>query len=510
MSDFENKNGMTSEAESVDDILAAILNPDGSFNDEFNGLLKKYVGGDSGDTALPVIDISDRRDEIPSVAARAEYEAPAASVRVEYEAPEEDAFTAPVKDIDERIEEKIPDEIRTVYVQASAEAQRPGFTSTGDVRYPTMGVGAAEERVIYDADWEETAKKEAARLERVRRERMLRGDSAYARSFSSQSAYMPARGYYVDNAYGGSEYIDPISRDADFEGSREGSQYYSSSKKTFFPEGFSVTQKNNTASGGKTERMRSGNTAYMRGSAGVRSDSDWLKVEEKPEKKSRFFSRIKKAQNARPQKNEIREDYEELLDGVRERAAEAAQSEEAVRAAAVVDAKEISQVAKETEGLRSTVAEIVDKYNKRSEEDERRRLEELSRAEDERRERELRERRRLEEIRVIKQGMSPELVEAVESADAEDGFDEYEDFSTEPAPEKPAEEKTEPADKAFGVVFDPSALEDESEIIGQFIEKISAVESGTENSVDVKNADENGTKPIGKGKKAKSSRRKDS
>ena len=504
MSDFENKNPMTNEAESVDDILAGILNPDGSFNDEFNGLLRKYVGGDANGTVLPVIDISDRRDEVP-----------VPSVRVEYEAQEEEpAYTPPSKDVNERIEEKMPEETRAVFVEASSDAQRPGFTSTGDVRYPTMGVGAAEERVIYDADWEETAKREAARLERVRRERMLRGDSPYARSFSNPGAYMPGRSYYADPPQqSGSEYIDPLSRDADFEDSREGSQYYSSSKKTFFPEGFSVTQKNNTASGGKTERNRSGNMAYMRGGAPVRSDSDWLKVEEKPEKKKMgLFSKKKKAETSAV-KSEIKEDYEELLPQVQQESPAPAQTEQTPRVNTVsVNAEEMSDVEKETEGLRSTVAEIVNKYNKRSEEDERRRLEKQARLEEERREKELRERRRLEEIRVIKQQMDPETVEAVESADAEDGFDEYEDFSTDTAPEtnKPAVENETSTGKAFGVVFDPSVFDDENEIVTQLMEKISDTEADKqENGEDVE-SDTNGTKPIGKKKKGKGSRRKDS
>ncbi len=506
MSDFEAKNPVINDAESVDDILAAILNPDGSFNDEFNGLLKKYVGGDSEGTVLPVVDISDRRDETPVV-----------FTRVEYEEQEEISFEAPVKDVNERIEEKIPEEMRTVFAQASAEAQRPEFTSTGDVRYPTMGVGAAEERVVFDADWEETAKKEAARLERVRRDRMLRGDSAYARSFDSPAAYMPGRMYYVDNSAPASEYIDPLSRDSDFEGAREGSQYYSSSRKTFFPEGFSVTQKNNMASGGKTERMRSGSTAYMRGNAPVSSDKSWLQVEEKPAKKKMgLFSKKKKSETAVSRQSAIREDYEDILPDIIREAPEVenVQEEGTVRVNALpFDAEEISSVEQETEGLRSTVAEIVDKYNKRSEEDERKRLAEQVRLEEERREKELKERRRLEEIRVIKEQMSPEVVEAVESADAEDSFDEYEDFSTEPVNAPAVQEKKEKntaTEKAFGVVFDPSVFENESDIVAQLIEKISDTEAAEKENGEEKEAETKGIPSDRKKKKSRASRRKDS
>ena len=441
--------------ESVDDILAGILNPDGSFNDEFNGLLKRYVGGDAGESPLPVrADISDRRDEAPSS-------------RIEYEEPGDISF-ADKKDADERIEEKLAEDVRAVFREAAASVQRPEFTSTGDVKYPVMGSGASEERVIYDADWEETARKEAQRLQRVRQDRMLRGDSAYARNYYGDGgAY--ARSPYTVNPYAqemapASEYIDPLSRDEDFERGTPDSEFYSSSKKSFFPEGFSAAPRNNYASGGKTSANRSMRSDFA---GAPPRDTSWLQVEEKPQKKG-LFGRRKPA----PPKRESVPSVEEAIEKLeKQQAAENAPEDTSSPVKTVSPVSEdIAAVEKETAGLRSTVAEIVDKYNKRNEEDERRRLEEEKRLEDERREAELRERRRLEEIRLIKENMSLEFKAAVESAESDEDFDDYEDFSTEPREEK----KEETPRKVFGVTFDPTAFDDDTADGKEFTEKITA------------------------------------
>ena len=489
MSDFENKNRSFAE-ESVDDILAGILNPDGTFNDDFNGLLKKYVGGDPQGSVVPVADISDRRDEL------------AAAIRVEYEEKTDISFEEASKSVEERIEDKIPEIARDLYLRASEEAQRPEFTSTGDVKYPTMGVGAAEERVIFDADWEETAKKEAARLERVRQDRMLRGDSAYARTFIHSGAYMQNRSPYVDGTDVNTSYIDPVSDDDDFEGIAMGSQYYSSSKKPFFPEGFSVAQRNNSASGGKTERNRSGSSAYLRKDAPRQSDISWLQVDEKPAKKKKGLFGKKNTDSVT---SAIRPSVEELLKEKEAAAAvnENAAAEENTAVPVIISEEAISQAEKETQGLRSTVAEIVDKYNRRSEEDERRRLEEQTRLEEERREKELRERRRLEEIRSIKEEISPEVFSAVEE-DVSDGFDDYDDFSTEPAQKNEA-----PAKKSFGVVFDPTAFEDKKQTVSEFLEKISFDEVYAQPDESVTEEDTSEREKTKK-KPSKSKRRKDS
>ena len=457
MSDFENKKSNVFAEESVDDILAGILNSDGTFNDEFNGLLKKYVGGDAPVIInVPASDISDRRDE-PVITSAS---------RIEYEEKQDISFAPDMKTIDERIEEKIPEIARDLYAKASAEAQRPEFTSTGDVKYPAMGVGEAEERVVFDADWEETAKKEAARLERVRQDRMLRGDSPYARSFNSAGTYVPKSSPYIDSPDRGNAYIDPVSDDDDFENMAMNSQYYSSSRKPFFQEGFSATQKNNSAAGGKTEKSRSGSAAYYRKEMQPRSDVSWLQVEEKPAKKKRgIFG--KKNTDTKVSTVNSREDT--ALSQAESFTAEEKSSEDIRKytgSMAAAIAEEIGAVENETRGLRSTVAEIVDKYNKRTEEDERKRLEEQVRLEDERRREELRERRRLEEIKELKDQMSPEVFRVVEIADADDDFGDYEDFSNEPSDKGEAIQK-----KNFGVVFNPDVFDDGNKGI-EFTERI--------------------------------------
>lgn len=470
MADTEKKNGIIAGDESVDDILAGILNPDGSFNDEFNGLLRKYVGAASEENPFPsAADISDRLNEPVNIRTDdLSQRAAEAGVHIEYDKPFEVDFSQ-YRDPDERIEEKIPESVRASYFAAASEAQRPEFTSTGDVRYPVMGVGAAEERVIFDADWEEKARKEAQRLERVRQDRMLRGDSAYGRGY-----YSPAyakNSPYIDNPFydysaPASEYIDPLSRDDDFERINENSQYYSSAKKSFFPEGFSVAPRNNSASGGKTERARS--TRNMYSSIPVSQDKSWLQVDEKPQKKRKGLFGKKKETTA------IREEVpsvEEALDMLAKKIEEAQENDSAAFApdtAAPIIGENVSEALKETEGLRSTVAEIVDKYKKRSEEDERRRIAREIKLEDERREAELKERRRLEKIRLVKENMSPEIADAVDSADAEDDLDEYEDFSTEPRTALPEED----SDRIYGVVFDPTAFDEEETEGAEYTEKI--------------------------------------
>ncbi len=453
MSDTEKKNSVAVE-ESVDDILAGILNPDGSFNDEFNGLFAKYVGTAQEPYSVSSVDLSDRRGEVQT------------SEKVEYESA--DAFVYQEKTADDRIEEKLPESIKSAFSEAAKDAQRPEFTATGDVRYPTIGVGASEQRVVFDADWEESAKREAARRERVRQDRMLRGDSAYARGFVTRESYINTPSPYIQQQPA-SPYIDPLSVDSDLERPDVNSEYFSSTRKPFFPEGFSVVQRNSVASSGKTERTGSSRTAY--GSAySTSADKSWLQVEEKPEKKKKkgFFGKKKKGITVERQYTSVEDAIEKRL--AEENAPEKEETPEKPHTP-VFSGEELKEVQEETAGLRSTVAEIVDKYNKRSEEEEKRKLEELVRQEELRREEELRERRRLEEIRVLKEQMSPELCVAVETEEEDGSFD---DFST-----VPAEEKKSLPQKNFSVVFDPKALSGD-----EFTEKLDssmADEAVTEN-----------------------------
>lgn len=180
--------------ESVDEILKDIMGEDGGFNDEFTEMYAKYLGGSAVNIADTLaFDLSDRSDE------------PQSTPRVEYEDP--DLKPRPKPDMTRRITDRLPVYAKEAYVAAERQAQRPEFTSGGEVRYPSMGVGESEERVVFDADWEEKAKEEAARREAIKRDNMLRGDSAYARSFVAGGR--PMTGPVSVNP----AYIDPLSDD---------------------------------------------------------------------------------------------------------------------------------------------------------------------------------------------------------------------------------------------------------------------------------------------------------
>ena len=395
--------------ETVDSILAGILNKDGSFNDEFGELLTKYLGEDASHvTSLRGIDLSSRIDE------------PRFRQRVEYEAP--DARRAYDRSIDRRIEEKMPEDTRYMYSEAASHAQRPEFTSNGDVRYPSIGVGDSEERVVYDAEWEERARQEAARLQRVREDRMLRGDSTYVRSFVANGRQMrPAR----------SPLIDPLSADEDFDDPyRYEQRRQDDNKKPFFQEGPPASQgrsragrqRNTGSAGGRTEYRTSRRIDAPQDDDVFESFSD--SYEKAEEARAAWMQPDDRKETGRRRRNDrrhdrrqqitstLRDDYdrlsvlregeggrpvrpprepEALTQPPRARQPEepAGPEEPAVHAA---DPEELSRAQQEAQGLRSTVAQIVDKYNKRSEEEAeahaRALKEEMERREEERRERE--------------------------------------------------------------------------------------------------------------------------
>ena len=400
--------------ESVDEILSEILNKDGSFNKEFGNLLTKYLGDDAAHVAsLRGIDLSDRADE-PRYRQRVEYEDP--DIRSPY-------GTGLERDYDRRIEQKMPEDVRYMYSEAAANAQRPEFTSNGNVRYPAMGVGASEERVVYDAEWEERARQEAARLQRVREDRMLRGDSTYVRSFVANGR--PMRG-----GQGRSPYIDPLSDDEDFDNTYRYEQRRQDDRQSFFQEGPPAAKARNRAgrqrnvggAGGRTDLRRVYGDGYASQEDVFDSFSDeyereqaakaaWLQPDEPNASGKRRRNDRRRGQ--RPQMTStLRDDYDRMSilresdDGrpVRQipvqpetltqpprmhKRPEQPERPEQPKAPELPEEnkepapqpEELFQAERETRGLRSTVAEIVDKYNKRNEE-------EQARQEAERRERE--------------------------------------------------------------------------------------------------------------------------
>lgn len=236
------------EAHEIDNIINDILGADGSYKPDFSEMLSKYHGDASPE-------ISDGMSGI-------------GRPHRDYAA-EADAAMAAEKAADSRISKKVSSDVRATYSRETENALRPEFTPDGNVRYPSYGVGESEQRVVYDADWEVQAKEEAARMEKLRRGNMLRGDSDYAGKFRFSGA--ENRPAPKKTSYSG--LIDPLSDESD-PGTRE---IYSSdapdkaetaeisdsgaeknTKKSFFQEGFSVGQKTDEAVSGKTENENDG------------------------------------------------------------------------------------------------------------------------------------------------------------------------------------------------------------------------------------------------------------
>ena len=426
-----------SQNETVDEILAGILNKDGSFNDEFGELMTKYLGDDAAHiSSLRSVDLSDRADE-PRYRQHVEYEDP--DVRTAYN-------RGPDRSFDRRIEQKLPEDVRYMYSEAAANAQRPEFTSSGNVRYPVMGVGDSEERVVYDAEWEERARQEAARLQRVREDRMLRGDSTYVRSFVSNGR--PMRGP------GRSPYIDPLSADEDFDDPYRYEQRRQEDRQSFFQEGPPVTKERNRASrqrniggaGGRTDLRRVYGDGYLSDEDAFESFSDeyetaqaakaaWLQPDE--ENASGRKRRNDRRRGQKPQiTSTLRDDYDRtsvLREGddgrpvrhapaqpetltqpprMRKKPEEPQTPPAPAAKPAQASPEELSKAAAETQGLRSTVAEIVDKYNKRSEE-----------------EKAKQEAERMEWEEFLN-GLPPEIAEALKEENAAGPLGEiYDDFS---------------------------------------------------------------------------------
>lgn len=419
MADNDNTEKKSGEMQSVDDILAEILNKDGGFSDSFNDRFSAYLGESASQfTAALHPDLSDRQGEAE------------AGQRVLYEEPE--TSSARRVTADERIkkltDEKLPENIRNIYAETEIKAQRPEFTAGGSVLYPTMGSGVSGERVVFDADWEERAKKEAEHAQKVREDRMLRGDSPYVRSITGRS--------FNPNVSGsGSAYIDPLSEEKDI-----ASPEYSKGSKdeglsSFFLSGPPADQRKNESAGAgayavKKERQ---NTSAG-GSVGAGEKPDWLQVVDKGAKKKKKNKKSGKAtvyaelprkkdstaesDAGRPEKNEKK----------REPSPDTPQSTpERVRYSPEHGEKLIKRNEEETANLKNTVAGIVEKYNKRSEEEaemRRRALEEQQRKEAEAKAAEA-ERRK---------NFSEEFLDIIDSADNSDDYEDITRFDGNSAP----------------------------------------------------------------------------
>ncbi len=342
--------------ESAEDILAEILSSDGTFNSEFNGLFERYLGVNSvgvSSVAPPVF--------TPAVQSRPEVGtgySKQIGQRVEYESPE--YVSQQHKGRQSDFEGKLPVNVREVYSSTASQAQKPEFTAQGTVRYPVMGVGEAEERVVYDADWEEKARKEAAHLERVRQDNMLRGDSAWARSFVSGGIPMASR---VPNAVKrpavNPAFIDPLSDDGT--GNISFAQHKveteeKKEKKSFFQEGFSATQVKSNVADGKTEANISGKKNEERNNTRSKELNDKLvdaltsSLGGQVSYSEHFFRDFEKAESSENEKanNEQKEETNKLIRKHPER-----KSDE-------MRAKNTHQAAYDVDGVRVTQNEIDD------------------------------------------------------------------------------------------------------------------------------------------------------
>lgn len=463
--------------ETVDDILSEILNEDGSFSEDFSDRFSAYLGEDAEEfSASADYDLSDRRGEAFS------------RRRVEYEDPDYHRQRVPdeYERINRRVERKLPRSVREVYSGAEKDAQRPEFTVGGSVRYPSMGVGASSERVVFDAEWEEHAKKEAARVQRVREDRSLRGDDAYVRSFVA-GGRMLGQDYYDEPA---SPYIDPLSDDDDIY-SPEYSRGANDNKNPFFPSGPAV-KRNEASADGRTGRNGYGAENDEQADRVLDSFADsheraaaakasWMQVEEKGKKKKDKHARAEKEPKPERRKERGREKerdhgekpvkraeaplpeaadfadvagYEPLNDAPvrpRERYVPVGEGEMTLtqpkrrgRRAERPEQRAMERAQTETVELKQTVAGIVEKYNRRSEEDEIA----WQKAQEERR---LREEKLREERAKLREGLSDGLVMALDAEDLEpEEFGGYDDFSEEIAGEAPGQPVRRPARRKPG------------------------------------------------------------
>ncbi len=128
----------------VDDIIGEIIGGTGDYSSEYTDMFSKYNAED------------------------AEIDTAGGFPRRDYSA-EADAAIAGEKEMERRIARKMAPSVRGTVGEANGvpmdgpEYVRPEFGYDGSVLYPTEGVGESGERVVFDADWENQAKEEAAK-----------------------------------------------------------------------------------------------------------------------------------------------------------------------------------------------------------------------------------------------------------------------------------------------------------------------------------------------------------
>lgn len=295
---------------SVDDILAQFGGSD-TYGRDFSEMAAKYLGSDAviTDPAL-FSDISDRSGE--------NYK----KERVVFDDPEV-APPPPPENVSAKIIERLTPRMREIYASVEHDAQSPGFTSGGEVIYPSMGVGASEERVVFDADWEDKAKQEAAERESFRRESMPHSGSDYTRGFVTGGKTMDSHtGYGVRKPLGETTLIDPLSDDRELDRAaamkpvparktalnrterKEPEMDSTEEKKSFFQEGFPAEKINdNSAAGGETAAVRSAENAAIKAQSGEKVVSSLSSSDEKEtEFRERWKATVEQAQKRKAER----------------------------------------------------------------------------------------------------------------------------------------------------------------------------------------------------------------
>ncbi len=131
-------------AGNVDDIIDEIIGGSGAYSRDFHDMASRYGADEDEDAEGRPTRRFPRRD---------------------YSAEAEESIAAQ-REMESRISRKMAPSVRDTVNRETQNAVRPEFTPDGAVRYPSRGVGESGERVVYDADWEQEAKEEAARLDR--------------------------------------------------------------------------------------------------------------------------------------------------------------------------------------------------------------------------------------------------------------------------------------------------------------------------------------------------------
>lgn len=327
--------------ESVDDILSGILNPDGTFNEAYNNLFAKYMGIEENSEAPAGFDLSDRSSDID-----AEF---ISGLK------ENDSNNDTYRATEESIVSKLGPN-SGAYVKQVNEERKPTFTSGGDVRYPSIGSGASEERIVYDADWENKAKQEAERLKRYSETNPYTEQKS--RSFVAGGEDLSRNSYRPVIEQSSSPFVDPISEDDDFD-RYWARQYEQNQKKSFFQEGLRANRsRNDTADAGdRNQKNSSDNRHNNRYSSG-----DWLTVE-----KNRKSGKYRKDRSAIPDRSPLPRTSDNP--GLNSSGIISSKSKTAQKTYITKTELSEKQAEAETQDLRDTVAAIVDKYDRKNQEE---------------------------------------------------------------------------------------------------------------------------------------------